>query len=354
MKVAIVGAGIAGLSCAYELKKNGIVPTIFDEKAYLHQAVDFNTCTLKLFDRHISDPMKFLKKEYNLNIHPLNPLKEIVMNSPNKQTIVRGNLGYILNRGEDKQSLENQIASNTNLPVIFNKHVDVEDIRKDFDYVVVATGKADTAKQMNIFTPVFNAFARISVISGEFKTDSLKMWVNTEYSKSCFVFQLAHSPQKACLAIIVNDIIASELDYYWERFIKIEGISNVIIKTNDVQHELGYINPPKVGNVYFVGKAGGFIDCIFGFGMLSGIESGIFAARSIAKNIKYKKLLKPIIKDLKRKEEFRKAQNSFDNWGYDRLVQFLGFPGVKQLIYNNPLAKISRATFIAKIYNKFT
>ena len=90
MNVAIIGAGIAGLSCAYELKRNGVIPTIFEEKQYLSQAVDFNTTTLKLFDRNMSDPMRYLKKEYNLNIKPLNALKEIVMNSPNKQTVIKG------------------------------------------------------------------------------------------------------------------------------------------------------------------------------------------------------------------------------------------------------------------------
>lgn len=32
MKVAIVGAGLSGLSCAFELKKHGIKPIIFEKK----------------------------------------------------------------------------------------------------------------------------------------------------------------------------------------------------------------------------------------------------------------------------------------------------------------------------------
>ncbi|MGE5405685.1 MAG: FAD-dependent oxidoreductase, partial [Candidatus Saccharibacteria bacterium] len=33
MKVAILGAGIAGLACAIELERNGIVPVVYERDA---------------------------------------------------------------------------------------------------------------------------------------------------------------------------------------------------------------------------------------------------------------------------------------------------------------------------------
>ncbi len=110
MRVAIIGAGPAGLSCAYELEKHDIVPTIFEEKSYIGENTDFSTCTLKLFDRSITNPIKRLDRKYNIKLSPFRSLKEIIMISPNRQSTVRGNLGLIFSRGEHKDSLENQLA----------------------------------------------------------------------------------------------------------------------------------------------------------------------------------------------------------------------------------------------------
>lgn len=353
LKVAIIGAGISGLSCAYELKRYGIIPTIFEKKESLSQCVDFNTTTLKLFDRNISNPMRYLKKEYNLDVKPLNTLNQIEMISPNNKTVVKGNLGYIFNRGENKISLENQIKSNTNLSIIFNKHVEIDDIINEYDYIVVATGEINTAKRLSLWSPTYYAFSRIAIISGTFNPNSLKMWVNTEYTKSCFTFLLPHSTNKASLVLTVDNINQNELDYYWEKFIKGEKITNTIIKTSDVESCIGFVCPPKVNNIYFIGVAGGFIDSVLEFGMLNGIESGLFAAQSIAKDISFDKLIKPIIKDLKNKHEFRKSLNTFSNNDFDKLIKFLGLPIIKQLIYNNPLSKVTHGTLLAKMYNTF-
>jgi len=352
LRVAIVGAGIAGLSCAYELKKQGITTDIFDRKDYLEQSVDFNTCTLKLFDRSHLDPIKYLRKKYGLKLDPAYPLTEIIMNAPSKRTVVRGKLGYIFVRGDFDKSLENQVYTNSKVSITFQKHIEVEKIKKDYEYVVDASGNIKLARKLNVWTPTLNAFTRIAVVSGKFKTGSLTMWVNTEYCRNAFAFQIAHSSEKACLVLTVNDITHSELDYYWEKFLIDENIRYTIIKTSDVENNLGFAQPARVDNVFIIGRAGGFIDSVLGFGMINCIESGIYAARAIAKGFDYNKLIIPIMNNLKNKHEFRKILNTFGNQDYDKLVTLLGLPGVKHAIYNNPLAKITHATFLAKAYNK--
>ena len=59
-----MGAGLAGLSCSYEIEKNGIIPTVFEKKRRIGEDVDFNISTLKLFDRMYEDPIKYVKDKY--------------------------------------------------------------------------------------------------------------------------------------------------------------------------------------------------------------------------------------------------------------------------------------------------
>jgi len=35
MRVAIIGAGLAGLSCAHELERYGVSPVIFEKNSYI-------------------------------------------------------------------------------------------------------------------------------------------------------------------------------------------------------------------------------------------------------------------------------------------------------------------------------
>lgn len=351
MKVAIIGAGVAGLSCAYEFEKHGIIPTIFEKKRRIGEDVDFNTTTLKLFDRMYEDPLKYIKGKYNLELKPNNVLTKIIMHSPNEDTVINNTRGYIFLRGDNKNSLESQLASYVNSPITFNRYIYIDDIKNEYDYIIDATGTLDLAKQMGVYMPYFQAFIRISVIDGIFEINTIEMWVNTEYSRNGFCFLLPHSRNKACLVLTANNISHPELDYYWKKFISKENIKDIIIKTSDLLHETGAVFPHKVDNIYFVGKAAGFLDSIMGFGMISAIESGVLAARSIINNENYEELIKPIFKFMQKKYEFRKTLNTFKNEDFDRLVKVLGMPGIKQLIYNNPLAKVTQGAFLMKLYN---
>lgn len=94
MNVAIIGAGISGLSCAIELRRNGIPTTIFEIKNYIGEGTDLGVCRLRLFDSFFSNPMEYLSKYYNIHLntglmqlHPINgmaPLQTPNYNNPAK------------------------------------------------------------------------------------------------------------------------------------------------------------------------------------------------------------------------------------------------------------------------------
>lgn len=275
------------------------------------------------------------------------------MVSQEKETVIKGNLGYKFWRGEHKCTIENQLFSNIDFPINFNTSVDVNKLKNEYDYVVVATGDEIIAKGFGIFNQTFASYVRIATISGEYNPDSWKIWLNTDYAKNAHAYMAPKDSNKACLVLIVNDIEKEDLDYYWKKFITQEKITYTIEKTMDLSHNLGYLSSNVVDNVLFTGIPGGCIDDCLGFGVVKGIESGVLAARSIIYKQDYNKLINPIKNDIKRKHEFRKVINTFNNQKFYRLVTFLGLPFIKQFIYNNPLSKIKYYTFLAKIYNKF-
>ncbi|MFZ5986636.1 MAG: NAD(P)/FAD-dependent oxidoreductase [Bacillota bacterium] len=351
MKVAIIGAGLAGLSCAGELMKNGIVPTIFEKKGYLGEDYLFSATTLRILDRTYRSSVRYLNQRYGLNLKAFSPLREIIMISPGKTTVERGRLGYIYMRGEERDSLERQLAAGINAPILYDSYVRVNDVKNDFDYVIAATGDETAARELGVWTTTFDVQTRIALVLGSFRLDSAKMWVNNEYARVCYGYLSAHSPGDARLLLSVNNVSGREVDYYWNRFLIKEEIPYRIMEIKDIEYSLGYVSSARIDNIYLVGNGAGLIDDFLGFGAINAIESGILAARSIINGFDYNELLRPMKKHIAALHEFRKAINEFGNEDYDRLISFLGLPFVKQLIYNNPLAKVKTLAGLARVYN---
>ncbi|MCT4618862.1 MAG: NAD(P)/FAD-dependent oxidoreductase [Marinisporobacter sp.] len=352
MKVAIIGAGLAGLSCAFEFKKHGITPTIFEKRSYVGDGLDYTIITLRIFDLYTQNPMDYFFKKYNLSIAPLNPLKKIMMISPNKKTIVKGNLGYLFEKSSSKNSLENQIMKQVNLPIHFDHYVNIEDLQNDFDYIVCANADHTSAQSLNNWTTTFNIHARIATVLGNFNPNTLIMWVNTEYAKHGYAYLLPYHKSKANLVLTVDNISSHELDYYWKKFLTLENIQYKILESRDVEHNAGFAHTLKPNNIYLIGNAGGLLDDFLGFGSMNAIESGILAAQSIAKHLDYEHLLKNILIDQNEKHKLRKIFNTFNNKDLNRLITLLGFPIVKQFIYNNPFYRVTHSSSIKKFYEQ--
>jgi len=111
----------------------------------------FPSTTLRLFDR-VLIIRKISQKKYDLSLIPFSPLREITMKGPTKEGTVSGKLGYVFMRGDEKESLENQIAKHIRTPMHFDTYINLEDVKNDFDYIIVATGDETVANRLEYGT----------------------------------------------------------------------------------------------------------------------------------------------------------------------------------------------------------
>lgn len=353
MKVAIIGAGLSGLSCALELERHKIKPVIFEKRAHAGEALDYSVIWPRIMNRPMTDPIKYLKKEYNLELTPLNHIKEIIMYSLNSKSVERGRLGYIFRRGYPDHALEKQLLDYVKSPIIFNSYIELEDIKDEFDFIVVATANNIIANKLDLWTDTFVAHARIATIVGKFNPTEVLMWLNTEYAKNGFCYLVPKSDKEACLVQIVNGISSYELDYYWNKFFFVENIQYYICGTADAEHECGFIRHRQKDNIMFVGNSAGFTDDLIGCGSLNAVESGMLAARAIVYGEDYNSLSMSIFKDIERLHELRKALNTLDNDKTDKLIGTLNIPIFKNTIYNNPFFRLSHMSKSIRLYNHF-
>ncbi|MFZ5967068.1 MAG: FAD-dependent oxidoreductase [Bacillota bacterium] len=353
MKVAIIGAGISGLSCAIELKKHGIIPTIFEKTKMLGDKPEYMVTALRIFHRSLRTPMVFFRNTYGITITPLFPLKELIMITPNKTISTRGNHGFVFQKGLMENSLEHQLASQSNVPIIFNADVKIDAIKNGFDHIVVATGSNTVSMDLNLWTSTFIAKCRIATVTGSFKPKTMMMYLNKNYGNNGYGYLLPKNEREAEMVLSVSDITFSELDYCWNEFIDSENLRYPIIKSHDIEHIIGYPVACQVGNIYFTGNCGGMIDDFLGFGMLRSIESGILAARAIVNDQDYNKLIAPFVKEVKELHGYREMLNILKNKDYDNYISIIGLPGLKHMVYNNPFYKAKYGILAPKIITKF-
>lgn len=76
---------------------------------------------------------------------------------------------------------------------------------------------------------------------------------------------------------------------------------------------------------------------LLGAGGIEAVISGVLAARTIIRGEDYDKLLKPLQEHIENISVFRNYIENFSNDDFDRMLSWLGTPGIKQLIYNTRL-----------------
>lgn len=341
MRVAIIGAGPCGLACALELERHGITPDIFERGDRVGSAIPYVALMLQVFERPTRDQVEYLNKKLELPFKPLARLKRLVMRTRHHTAGVRGDLGYLLERGQGSQSLEVQLSKKLSGRIKFDIQADYRSLAGEYDYVVVADGSPLAARDLGIWETTVSAWAKGAVILGQFDPKSATIFFDTGYARHGYAYLTPFSCERANLMLIVPDSNRTELSEYWDLFLERESIEPETVETFDLHHVTGLSLHQQVNNILLVGSSGGFTDSFIGLGLFTGMASGVLAARAIAKGLDYERMAHPLINQVRRMLDFREAFNTLDNNGIDLLVRTITLPGIKQIIYNSHMDFIS-------------
>lgn len=351
MKIAIVGAGLAGLSCAHELERYGIKAVIYDRNGFIGEAFPHIGAALEIVMRPIKNPITYLINDFGIALKPINAINSVIHHSPDNTTVIKGKLGYFLERSKQSNDIKVQIHSSLKLTtVLLNTNADYLKLSKENDYVVVATGLNKTPKELGLWMDWLNTWVKGAVVSGDFDPNAMVVWVNKHYCKNGYAYLTPFSNKRAALHLVVTDILQDEIEIYWQMFLANEHLRYPVTEEFIVEHNSGHVFPHKTGNLLFAGNAGGMMDSFLGFGVSSSIMSGVLAARSIIQHTDYEELLKPLIEKNLQLLEFRKAFNALDNRKLDIIIRSIGLPGIKHITYYTPLNIVKRGSQFLKLF----
>ncbi len=328
MDVAIMGAGLSGLSCAIVLEKNGISPVVFESRSQVGDRFVNGEVILSIVDRPIHDSILYFADKYGLFLKPVSEIKELVFYSENESAVIKGNLGYTNIRGRDEDSYEHQLSRQIKSKIIFNSQYTYEKLREDFSHVVLATGDADYAKKAGNYREDLTATLRGAIVEGTFDLYSLKAWLDNRFAPKGNCYLIPISEKEANIVIAYPDYPENrekDIDTMWSMFYDrvckdLKQDLKITDKFEVTRYIMGICEHSRVHNTYFAGNNFGSIMPFMGLGQVASILTGIYAAQAICGQDTYENLTGQLRKAYENSLVMRKAIEKLDNSKLDMLV----------------------------------
>lgn len=337
MKIAIIGAGLCGLSCALELERSGITADVYERDSSLGWPMPVMGFWPEILLREYGDILQHLRKNYKISIKPVIQCCKIIMKSPKKKVEINGSLGYSVLRGKSPDSIENQVGRLLeHTPVFFNTNVDYKDLADKYDSVVIAAGNDSAARELGLWEDKGIIHIIGGIALGSFQPDSSSVYFNTEYAGTGYGRVAPFNKTQAIVDLFAIGRSQQELPELYNMFLSYEGLEHLelLYRVTPPPFTAGKVNKFISGNIYLAGRSAGLTERLLGVGGIGAIISGIYAARAITQGLDYEAHMKRLASWSENISVFRDIVNRFDNDDFDRLLAAVDKPGIKQLIYN--------------------
>lgn len=335
LRVAIMGAGLAGLACAHQLERYGFKPDIFEKRHRVGERFPNMEVILQLVHRPMVDPLAKLSRRWSLNLRPAAVLHTLDIITPEAGAHIEGTLGQTTIRGHDERSLECQLAASIHSEIRFNADLPWRQLAEEYDYLVVATGDPTISRDLGVWITDLEVFVKGGIVKGRFNPGTIKVWIDTRLAGRGYVYFTAFDEHNANLALAATPSGPEAVDRLWNRVVAVTGLEPVpdsIYKLEEFK--LGRCSSREVGNVILAGNAGGFIDPFLGFGQVPSLISGLQAAEAIALGRSYTDLTAGQIRHYHRCLAIRQAVDTLTNEDFSRLVWLLDRTPVKGLAFS--------------------
>lgn len=148
MKVAILGAGMSGLSCAIALEKHGIMRTIFEKRNCVGDRFVNAEAMFSILNRPIKDCLPFISENYDIHLKPIDKVNKLIVHSKHEIGSINDKIGDTNVRGRHENSYECQLERQLISKINFDSTCEYEELCKEFEYVILATGDGEYASRL--------------------------------------------------------------------------------------------------------------------------------------------------------------------------------------------------------------
>lgn len=314
MEVAIMGAGLSGLSCAITLEKHGITPTIFEKRNSVGDRFINAEAMFSIFNRPVKDCLPYLAENYHINLKPTDKVEKLFVHSKNELGSIDGKTGYTNIRGRHEDSFERQLEKQIRSKINFNSTYEYEELCKNFDHVVLATGDGEYASRLGNYRCDLTCTLKGATVEGEFVRSNSHVWFNYDILPKGYAWLMPFSEKEANLVIAYPDYpdnIKLDINEMWEKLYSLarKNLDQNLRITDSFEitrYMMGICNKPKIDNTYFVGNCFGTISPGLGFGQYISILTGIYSAHDICGIGSYEELTKPLFENYNHSLVFRR------------------------------------------------